>query len=233
MTKDLYFLSFIAGALQQSDPKPALERAFEKIIELGQQPEYAHGFRQFKQFMAVLAERVDAYSKTTEFTIGEVWKDSAFQLYPGLIDDDQTEISNLVEFIRSHPESHERFDRIFREISMPDTGSLQLKIIINRNGEDICSIPVGDDTFLTKINDLMPGLYDVKLNTGRILWQGELTDRDLLWTAAFPETDMAMAADTGDAADHATKELRLLSGGLIIRVIPGLEGGCIDIEIRN
>jgi hypothetical protein len=233
MTKDLYFLRFIAGALQQSDPKHALERAFEKIIELGQKPEYAHGFRQFKQFMGVLAERIDAYSKTTEFTIGDVWKHSAFQLYPGLIDDDQTEISNLVEFIRSHPESHERFDQIFREISMPDTGSFELKIIINRNGEDICSIPVGDDTFLTKINDLMPGLYDVKLNTGRILWQGELTERDLLWTAAFPETDMAMAADTGDVTNNVTKEIRLLSEELIIRVLPGLESGCIDMEIRN
>jgi hypothetical protein len=165
MNKDVYFVRIIVDAFQQPEPNMAIEEAFKKILDLGQQPEYEQGFRQFKRFMAL----------------------------------------------------------------MNDNG---LEIIIDRNGESIVSIPVKSGPFSERIQNIKPGKYDVRLNSGRILWQGELTARELVWTAAFPEKDMALAADTGAYTEYTTREITLLEGELIIRVIPELESGCIELEKR-
>lgn len=166
MNKDIYFVRILADAFQQLEPNMAIEEAFKKILDLGQQPEYEQGFRQFKRFMALMNDNA-------------------------------------------------------------------LEIIIDKNGECIVSIPAKSGPLSEKIRNIKPGHYDVRLNTGRILWQGELTERDLVWTAAFPEMDMTLAADTGDHAEHMTREIRLLEGELIIRVIPELESGYIVLEKRN
>jgi len=78
-----------------------------------------------------------------------------------------------------------------------------------------------------------PGYFEVKLNTGHILWQGNLIEKDLLWTKAFPERDFELAADTGDTDQPVTKELRLLNDELIIRVFPGIESGRLEIKVRE
>jgi hypothetical protein len=107
-----------------------------------------------------------------------------------------------------------------------------LEIIIDKNGESIVSIPIKNGPYSEKIQNIKPGQYEVRLNTGRILWQGELTVRDLVWTAAFPETDMALAADTGEFSGFMTREIKLLNGELVLRIVPELEGGCIELEKR-
>jgi hypothetical protein len=184
MNKDLYFVCIIADAFQQPVPKTAIEGAFEKILNLGQLPEYKQGFRQFKCFMAEVNNGLETF----------------FEHLDGIID--------------------------------WDFNDLYLEIIIERNGENIYSIPVESDSFSEKIQNIKPGQYEVRINTGRTLWQEELTERDLVWTAAFPETDMALAADTGDHAEHLTREIKLLEGELILRVIPELDSGCIELEKR-
>jgi hypothetical protein len=140
------------------------------------------------------------------------------------------------QFNRFMAEVNDSFKRDFEEpVDMMDMvlKDFPLKIIIERNGENIISIPLKGGSFSEKIKNIKPGKYDVRLSTGRMLWHGELTEQDLVWTAAFPETDMALAADTGDHAEHMTREIRLLEGELVIRVMPELESGCIEIEKRG
>lgn len=233
MTKDLYFLRLICDAILQPNPNTAIVGAFQKIIELGQQPEYMLGFQQFKRFMAVIKDSIEGESKKTASKTGLVLNDLILQISNGLIEGDHNKIADFIKLIRFHPDWQENFDQMQQKYSIADARIIQLQIIIEKNEEIICSIPVEDDALFKKINNLTPGLYFVKLNTGRILWQGELTDQDLVWTTAFPETDLAMAADTGDHADHVTREISLLAGNLVIRVIPALEGGCIELEFRN
>jgi hypothetical protein len=140
------------------------------------------------------------------------------------------------QFNRFMAEVNDSFKKHFEEpVDMMASlvKDLALEIIIERNGENVISIPVKGGPFSEKIKNIKPGKYDVRLSTGRMLWQGELTEQDLVWTAAFPGTDMALAADTGDDAEHMTREIRLLEGELIIRVMPELESGCIELEKRG
>jgi hypothetical protein len=147
--------------------------------------------------------------------------------------------------LESYEQGYQQFKRFMADVTnglepffehlegiMDQDNYLYLEIIIIRNEKNIYSIPVEHNSFSTKIKNIKPGQYEVRLNTGRILWQGELSDRELLWTAAFPERDMALAADTVDLPEHMTKEIRLLDGDLILRIIPELESGCIELEKR-
>ena len=139
------------------------------------------------------------------------------------------------QFKRFMAEMNDSVKKHFEEpADMKDTveKDLPLEIVIERNGENIISIPVKGGPFSEKIQNIKPGQFDVKLKTGRLLWQGVLTDQDLIWTTAFPEKDLAIAADTGDRAEHITREITLLEGDLIMRVIPELESGCIELGKR-
>ncbi len=71
------------------------------------------------------------------------------------------------------------------------------------------------------------------LDTGWVIWQGELTERDLIWMAAFPDVPLDLAADTDETSARTTREESLLDGELILRVIPGLESGNIELEYRQ
>lgn len=232
MSKDLYFIHLIADAFQQPDPKLALKAAFEKILKLGQLPEYARGFEQFKRFIELMGHNYQTPSQIHKVLMNQILEDLGFQIAAGLFTDDQKENQEFLNLIKSQPELKKDFKKLCKKAPKAITQQIGLKIIIDRNEETIISIPVKAGPFSQIINNIKPGQYEVRLNTGRMLWQGELTDRDLLWTTAFPEKDIALAADTGDIAEHPTREISLLDGELIIRVIPELESGCIELEKR-
>ena len=49
---NLYFVPILCRALEDPNPRLALKTAFHRIAELGGQPDYAVGYRQFLRFMA-------------------------------------------------------------------------------------------------------------------------------------------------------------------------------------
>ena len=94
------------------------------------------------------------------------------------------------------------------------------EIIVERNGKSIASIPCEHLPVTKEIRDVKPGLYTIRQNTGRVIWEGELTQEELIWNAAFPEQPLDLAADTGETAARTTREIALLNGELIIQVFP-------------
>ena len=102
-----------------------------------------------------------------------------------------------------------------------------------KEGKQIGSIPFENRPASKTIKNLKPGLYTITLDTGRILWQDRLTEKDLLWIYAFPEQDLAMAADTGEGKPRTTLEIELLDGEVTIRVFPEIETGRLELEIRS
>ena len=68
MPKPLYFIAILARALEQSDPKAALHKAFDEIRRLGRLPQYRLGYEQFQQFMG---EAVQHAGKPNEDSLTE------------------------------------------------------------------------------------------------------------------------------------------------------------------
>ncbi len=125
----------------------------------------------------------------------------------------------------------DEFEKLCQEASKSESPLANLEIILERNEESMDSIPLKKLPVVKRIAHVKPGYFEVKLNTGHILWQGNFIEKDLLWTKAFPERDFELAADTGDANQSVTKELRLLNDELIIRVFPGIESGRLEIKV--
>ena len=85
----------------------------------------------------------------------------------------------------------------------------------------------GDPAYISPVT---PGKYMARFSNGRVLWEGKLTKEDLIWAFAFPEKDLAMAAETEPSQRETTKTITLLEGEIEIRVFAGLESGKIVIE---
>ena len=232
MSNDLYFIPRIADALRQPEPKVALRAAIEEIITLGQLPEYEQGFLQFQRFMAEVKRNWEKRSRKQEDIGLDMVRYLSLQVAADLLEGDENETQAVLDLIGSQPRWQEEFEKISRETSESEMPRIP-EIIVERNGKSVASIPCEHLPVTHVIENVKPGLYTIKLDTGRIIWEGELTQEELIWTAAFPEQALDLAADTGEAAARTTREATLLNGELIIRVFPEIEGGRLELKIRD
>ena len=228
MINDLYFILIIAKALRQPERKTALRAAIEEIQTLGRQPRYERGFLQFQRFMEEVRKNWERSSQKPEDYAFDVVRWLALQVAGGLLELDQAKVA--LDQVGLQPHWQEEFERLCKEISEAEARSIP-RIIIERNGENIGSIPWKHLPFIHEIGNLKPGTYRVKLDTGRVIWQGELAERELIWALAFEEQALDLAADTREAPARTTREITLLNGDLIIRVFPEIESGRLELRI--
>lgn len=200
MPIDLYFLPIIAEALAQRHPRAALTVAFSGIERLSGRPDYQRGFRQFLQFMHAV---VRARMR---------------------LDRNGVEVRDLITQIAGDvpdPDSAELRGRIASEYA---------EFIIERAGRSVGHIRLETQRSSGSVSRIEPGTYSVTLSTGWGIWEAALTERDLIWSAAFPGRALDAAADTGNVGAAATREIPLLDGELTLRVFPGIDSGRIEIE---
>jgi hypothetical protein len=233
MTKDLYFLPIIADALRQPEPKEALREAIEKIETFGRRPEYERGFLQFQRFMTEVKRNWEKSPQKPEDILLDVIRCLALQVAADLLEGDENETQAILDLIESQPRWQEEFEKLCGETSKSKMAQKIPEIIIERNGEHIASIPCERLPVSKEIRNVKPGLYSLKFDTGRLIWEEELTEQELLWAIAFPEQDLDMAADTGDTVERATREIKLLNGKLVIRVFPEVESGRLELTIGD
>ena len=139
MTKDLYFLSIIADALRQPDPKVALRAAIEEIITLGQRPEYARGFLQFQHFMAEVKEKWEKPSEKPRDIVPEEIRYLSLQVASDLLEENQAQA--VLDLIRSEPRWQEEFEKMYKETSKSKMPHRVPEIIIEKNRERIGFTP--------------------------------------------------------------------------------------------
>ena len=232
MSDDLYFMRLIIEAAEDPDPQWALKAAFQQIEQMGREPRYRRGYLQFQSFV----EKVVRYSTPRQERRARLEKDLVqaltIEVAAEVLEADPDEERLALKTIRSHPrwlDEYESWHSQFREFPRPARGAT---ILVVREGR-----PVGTMVLLTipgssSIGGLIPGGYSVVLETGRLLWEGKLTDRDLLWSKAFPGQDLDLAAKTDGFPVEPSKEVLLLDGELILRIVPGVEAGKMELEAR-
>jgi hypothetical protein len=225
MNNDLYFIPMIADALKETDPKTALMEAFERIEILGRQPQYERGLTQFRRFMEELTKQRERSSQKSEDYESDLLQWLSVQVAGGLLEEEEARA--VLDLAGTKPGEQEEFQRLLQKTETHQVP----EIIIERNGETIASIPCKRLPVTVEIENVKPGLYSVKLDTGRLIWEERLSERELIWIYAFPEQALDLAADTEETVERTTREITLLSGHLIIRVFPGLESGLLQLKI--
>jgi hypothetical protein len=220
----LYFISIIARALQSSEVERALSDAFYEIKKKGSQNNYAKGYLNFELFMQEVYNRYKVI--VTDHT-----RELIAVLGTGMFEGSIQEKELLSNVINSTPEWKSEYEAICR--GQAKENRLQDVVMIGvLNDKGL----VSEKTFekvpgITVFEGILPGRYKIKLvNTGWIIWEGELTAKTLIWFQANKDANLPLAAGTATPTD----EIDLLnSGALILRTYAGIESGRIEIELRR
>ena len=107
-----------------------------------------------------------------------------------------------------------------------------IEIIIEKNDKVVATSSFEQPSGARSVDGIAPGDYRVKLDTGRILWEGTLAEQELLWSKAFPGEPLKMAADSGQPVGKPTREISVLEGTVILRIFAGVESGFMEIELK-
>ena len=109
----------------------------------------------------------------------------------------------------------------------PDVGDACIALSIVRDGVLLAACTFEPGCGPKTIAGLTPGCYRIELQTGRVLWQGHLTEQDVRFEV------VPMAA--GGGAARASRCHRAIhdDGVLVVRIHPGLEAGMLELELAR
>ncbi len=230
MSNDLYFIPIIAKALQQRDTGESLRQAFDEIESLGQRPDYERGYRQFRQFMdAVSGHMKEHESDPLEISVA---RSLITELATDTFEGNDQERQMALRAIQSRPQWRAEYDRLTAEIGQLKQAPVDVGVCICRENQLFKSLTFTKFPDSKTIDKIVPGHYTIALATGRIIWQGLLAERDLIWTEAYPGRALRLSADTGEPEGKPTQQVRVLEGDVVLRVFAGLESGRIEITMH-
>jgi hypothetical protein len=97
----------------------------------------------------------------------------------------------------------------------------------------IDSSPIPTQTEQVYFTEIRPGSYSIRFSNGRVLWEGTVEAKDIIWKIAFPNTDYPMAATTETDDRSQTKSISLLDGEIKLSFHAGLETGSISLILKE
>ena len=224
MADDLYFIPILARALRQPATRSALRDAFIEIERLGRRPGYELGLAQFHDFMEQVRDAHQRIDRLNRLDEQERAIEAAFRTTPG----DVGERGLQLERIPS-AEARALYEEVCAEIDDLEAAAMALFIRLESHGREVGTVTLSDDNLTACFCNVVPGDYELLLDTGRVLWEGTLTAADCIWTEAFPGEPFALAADTGHVRRRTSREVPLLGGELTLRVLPGIEAARLEL----
>jgi hypothetical protein len=142
---------------------------------------------------------------------------------------DAEQRKRLNSALTSHPKWNMEYERVREEVEASLAPEAPIEVEVWKEGRPLGSFPITASPVV--IREVTEGRYSVRLSTGRLLWEGELTREDVLWTRAFPGKELPMAAETEPVDRKPTRTIPLLDGELVMHVFPGLERAVIRMEM--
>ena len=226
MIDNLYFMADITAALHQPDIEKALRDAFVRIKKKGDQERYAEGFNNFKVFMD------EVYSQH-DLVVTDYIRQLTVELATGTFEGTEQEIKTLLDIINLHPQWKTEYETVCWREANDDLarGFPEIAVLSQKSPARYVSFPKGPGC--RRLNDIIPGNYKFKLiNTGWIIWEGELTAKELIWSHAHEGENLRLAA--GDKKEEPTSETDLLNNDdLILRTYAKAKNGSIEIELTR
>ena len=231
MSNDLYFISIIAKALEQKDSEQSLKQAFEEIKSLGTKSGYEQGFQQFQQFMNTVNEQAKKEGADDQLKT-EIAKQLIVELATDTFEGTDEDKRKALSIIKSNPQWRKEYDQLVAEIEELSQVPESIEILISRDNKPFKSVTFMEVPGTKGIDRIIAGVYNIAFAAGRIIWEGELTEQNLLWGKAYPGRHVKLAADTTGQKSEPTKEISVLDGEIIIRVFPSIESGRIEITMN-
>jgi len=222
--KNLYFIPIIANAFDSAYPDKSIHDAIDEITKLGKLDEYKDGYELFKKFVEEVIHSQ---------TVNKEKKNKVFDKIITQILSEDTDLSEeklkILSLIQSSSMLNERYKKLYEEYFK----QISLEIELYKDGSKVSSKPI--EKYSTEIifKEIEPGHYSINLSNGRMLWESEITKREIIWDDAFPGVSYPMAADSGEEKIHPTISEELVVGEIALSIFPGLEEGMIVLKLSR
>ncbi len=227
MTRGLYFIPMLERALKEPDPAAALVRAFEQIDLKGAYEPYTEGHRNFLRFMTLAWSHRDAVTRDNVYRLLAEWA-------LGPVGASETQDRSLLDVIRSEPRWKTDYEAFCDELAIAHRAEVPDPTIeVVKDEQKVGEVHFDRVPGCQALGDIAPGDYTLKLlNTGWIIWHGELTSTELICTDAYGDVDLCLAAGLDQTKPTDEKDL-LGNNRIILRTYAGLERGSIEIELMR
>lgn len=230
MNRELYFIPIIARAVERRDPLTALRDALTEIEKLGRGLDFAAGYSNFQRFMAEMVRRWAQERVETLET--DAARALIVELATDTVEGSEAERRAALSLINSRPAWRCEHEQLLPEVRMSGEPESTARFLLMRGNNVLGRLAIGVAARRRFAVSIPPGHYALMLDSGLLIWEGKLSDRELIWSVAYPGKALDLAADTGETPLQPTVEETLLGGELILRVFPGLENGSLEIEVR-
>ena len=106
----------------------------------------------------------------------------------------------------------------------------QLELLIERDRRPVATVFLAESACVRPVANVTAGHYRISTETGWLIWEGDLTPQEVVWSKAYPGEPLRMAAESDTADRRPTRTIRLLAGSLTLSVLAGLESGWIELR---
>lgn len=213
-------MPILEKALQGPDLDVSLRQAFDRIKQLGAQGDYQEGLENFKEFM----EEVFSYHNLVE---NDYARELIIELALQTFAIGKEEMQAALKVIDSRPEWKREYDQFHRQVVQENEQNVLPVIQVFSGDQLIGQMSFYETPDRKSLDEISPGNYLLKLHTGVVLWEGELTAGDLICRR------LEMAAETDEVKRQPTKQIELWHGEVILRVFAGIESGSIEVELTK
>jgi phenylpyruvate tautomerase PptA (4-oxalocrotonate tautomerase family) len=222
--KNLYFIPIIAKAFDRPHPDESIHVAIDEISNLGKLDEYKYGYELFKKFVEEVI-RSHAINKENKDKVFDNIITRIFSEDKDLLE----EKSNILNMFKNSGMLNVRYEKLYQEYFK----RIPLEIELYKEGSKVSSKPI--EKYSTEIifKEIKPGHYSINLSNGRMLWESEITKREIIWDDAFPGVSYPMAADSGEEKIQPTISKELVVGEIALSIFPGLETGMIVLKLSR
>lgn len=230
---NLYFIRLLQKAFRSPDKKRAMEEAIDEIESKSKLSEYREGYRNFQAFLKAIDKYASSEPEITGSLGAEIIESKMIDILTNTFEGDEENKRAIIEFIKADPGLLSDYEALKTEISefLPTEASIMIEIL--KDGSLYASFVYEPLSKLISVKGLTAGSYAIRLSTGLLLWEGQLTEKELIWTKAFPKEKVKAAAETKAIGRKASLSKPLLNDELTLEVFPGLESGAIQLSIRK
>jgi hypothetical protein len=231
--QNLYFIRLLQKAFRSPDKKRAMRAAIDEIESKSKLAEYREGYRNFQAFLKAIDKYASSEPEIASGLAAEIIELKMIDILTNTFQGNEKDKRAILELIKADPGLLSDYEALKIEISefLPAEASIMIEII--KNGSLYTSLAYEPSSTLVSVKGITPGSYAIRLSTGLLLWEGQLQEKELIWTRAFPKEKVKAAAETKAIPRKASLSKPLLNGEFTLEIFPGLESGAIQLSVRT
>ena len=226
--KELQFIRTLIEAWDAPDRREALSQALQELKVLSESTSYKENYAKFSLFLDEIETQLQADPHILKSHFLDLVEALLVPILTDTWEGSSEDRDAILALCETHPMLSQRLNRLRAELEpIIEVPELALRL---RKGDDIVAeVVVSSLTRGVSIPDITPGSYSIETSTGRILWSGDVPSEQVLWTEAYPERDLQMAAQTDEAEGEPTRMVSLLDDELELSLYPGVESGTLRL----